>query len=121
MTTLAIAVAGALGAVTRYRIGVLAGTTSWPWPTLAINVVGSLLAGFVLGLGATRLSPTMSAAVTIGFLGAFTTFSAFSVHVVTLARDGRALAALAYVVGSVAVGVSAAYAGVHFGEHLGGS
>jgi CrcB protein len=121
VTTLAIALAGAAGAVTRYRLGVLAGSTGWPWPTLAINVVGSLLAGLVLGLAATRLSATTSAAITVGFLGAFTTFSALSVQTVTMLRDGRAAAAGAYVVGSVVLGLAAAYAGLRLGERLAGS
>ena len=118
MTTLAVALAGAAGAVARYRVGVLAGDTGWPWPTLAINVVGSFLAGGMLALAATRLSPTTSAAVTIGFLGAFTTFSALSVQTVSLVREGRAAAALAYVAVSVVAGLAAAYAGLQAGEAL---
>jgi CrcB protein len=118
VTTLAIALAGAAGAVTRYRIGVLTGGVAWPWPTFAINVAGSLLAGVVLGLAGSRLSPTTSTAITVGFLGAFTTFSALSVQTVTMLRDGRAAAAGAYVVGSVVLGLAAAYVGLQAGERL---
>lgn len=118
MTAAAIAVAGALGALARYGIGLLAGATGWPWPTLAINVVGSFLAGLLLEWATSRLSPVVGTAITVGFLGAFTTYSAFSVQVMTLVREGRPVVAGAYLVGSVALGLVAALAGLHLGDVL---
>lgn len=71
-----VGAAGALGALARYWIGTAIGVRSFPWATLAINVLGSFLLGFVLGgPGAGRWSPTTTTAVSVGFLGAFTTFS----------------------------------------------
>lgn len=119
MTTLAVAVAGALGAATRYWIGVAIGGRDFPWATLAINVVGSLLLGLVLGgPGMTRWSATTTTAVAVGFLGAFTTFSTFSTETVALLRSGRGAAALAYVAASVLLGVLAAWIGYRTGQRL---
>ncbi|HJR26822.1 MAG TPA: fluoride efflux transporter CrcB [Acidimicrobiales bacterium] len=107
-----IAVAGALGALARFGIGSAAGTTSFPWPTLGINVVGSFLLGVVLRAGGDHgWSDTAVTALGTGFLGAFTTFSTFSVEARSLLDDGRAGAALAYVLLSVVLGIAAAALG----------
>lgn len=86
---LGVVAAGAAGAVARFVVtGALQGSAaSLPWGTLAVNVAGS----FALGaLGAARLPPAVVAVAGTGFLGAFTTFSAFSVETVMLAeRQGR--------------------------------
>ncbi|HWH01844.1 MAG TPA: CrcB family protein [Pilimelia sp.] len=116
MTLLAIAAAGALGAVARYGVGVLAGPSGWPWPTLAINVAGSFLAGLLVEYGAVRLPATLATAVTVGFLGAFTTYSAFSVQTVALLRAGRGGAALGYVLLTLVLGLAAAAAGVRLAQ-----
>ena len=101
--------AGALGVLARYGVGLAVGTRSFPWSTLAINLVGSFLLGLVLG--ADRFSPDVRVAVTVGFLGAFTTFSTFAFEATDLVRDGRAPAAAAYVAASVVIGLGAAWAG----------
>ena len=108
---------GALGAVTRYWVGAAIGVRAFPWATLAINVVGSFLLGFVLGgPGVTRWSATVTTAVAVGFLGAFTTFSTFSFETVALLRSGRDAAALAYVAASILLGVLAAWIGYRTGQ-----
>lgn len=108
MTTVAVAVAGAIGAVVRYRIGVLVGVRTFPWATLGINVSGSFFLALVLaGPAASRWSPSMTAAVAVGLLGAFTTFSTFGYETVTLVRDDRLGLAAGYVTVSLVGGLSA--------------
>ncbi len=107
-----VGAAGALGALARYWIGASIGVRSFPWTTLAINVLGSFLLGLVLGgPGANRWSATTTTAVTIGFLGAFTTFSTFAFEATALLRVDRAGAALAYVTSSLLLGLGASAIG----------
>ena len=105
MMLLMVAVGGALGAVARYLasgwVQDLAGGF-FPWGTMAVNVSGSLLLGFVLvWLQGTLASPEVRQFVTIGFLGGFTTFSTFSFEAVAMLRDGEWWRAGGYVLGSV--------------------
>ena len=121
MRILLIAVAGAGGAVTRYGIGRAVGVRSFPWATLLINVTGSFLLALVLTVAtAKRWSPDVSAAIAVGFLGAFTTFSTFAWEGLTLGRTDRLPAAVAYVTASIALGLLAATAGLRLGEALTG-
>jgi CrcB protein len=110
-----IAAGGALGAVARY------GLSGWiqerggffPWGTLVVNVAGAFLLGFGFRyLEATAIPAEWRQAVTIGFLGAFTTFSTFSYEAVALVQDGDWSRAAAYVVGSVVLGLLAVAAGL---------
>ena len=94
---LAIAGGGALGAVARF--GVSTSVYRWlgrdfPWGTLAVNGLGSFAMGllFVLLLERALLAPELRAAVLIGFLGSFTTFSTFSLETLTLVEQGEAVA-----------------------------
>jgi len=118
VTALLVAVLGAAGALSRYAIGNAAGTTSFPWPTLAVNVAGCFALGVVLAVGAARWSPEVTTGVGVGFLGGFTTFSTFGVETQSLLRQERLGAAAAYVALSVVVGVAAAYAGTTLGRSL---
>jgi CrcB protein len=107
-----VALAGAAGALARYGIGSAAGTRSFPWATLGINLAGSLALGFLIRAGELRgWSTLVTVPLAVGFLGAFTTFSTFSVETQTLLRDGRPAAAGAYVSLSVLGGVALAAAG----------
>ncbi len=117
MRLLAIAAAGALGAVTRYGLGVAVGVRSFPWTTLSINVAGSFLLAFLLaGPLAQRWSSTVTLAVTVGFLGAFTTFSTFGYETIVLTSDDRISAAAAYVAASMVLGLGAAALGYWLGR-----
>lgn len=111
-----VAAGGALGAIARFLVS--AGVYQWlgtffPWGTLTVNVAGS----FAIGLLFSHLSDVAwfhSIArpfLVVGFLGAFTTFSAFSLDTVEMIEDGRALLALTYAVGSVVLCCLAAYLG----------
>ncbi|CAN5625875.1 hypothetical protein BH10ACT2_BH10ACT2_20580 [soil metagenome] len=107
-----VALAGATGALARYAIWLAVGARSFPWPTLAINLSGSLLLAFVLTFGTERgWSPSVTVPLAIGFLGAYTTFSTFSYETFALVRNHRAALAAIYVAVSVAGGILAALAG----------
>jgi len=116
-----VAIAGAAGALSRYGLGVAVGVRSFPWATLGINLVGSYLLGLVLVLGAERDWPeTTTIPLSIGFLGAFTTFSTFSYETYTLARTDQAGTAAVYVAASLVGGVLAAAAGYVTGKAVSG-
>ena len=117
MPTILIALAGALGAVLRYRIGVAVGVRSFPWSTLAINITGCFLIAFVVaGPLASRWSESTTSAIAVGFLGAYTTFSTFGYETFMLWKAGRVGAAAGYVALSVAVGLAATAAGYAAGR-----
>jgi CrcB protein len=110
--TAIVALAGSIGAVTRYRIGVAVGVRTFPWATLAINVTGCfLLAALLAGPGNGRWSMTATTAVAVGFLGAYTTFSTFGYETFTLLRTDRPAAAFGYVALSLAGGIGASALG----------
>ena len=117
-----IAVAGALGAVARYGLsgwvqGLSAGV--FPWGTLIVNLLGCLLLGFAFRvLQFSVLSPAVRGAVTVGFLGAFTTFSTFSFETLELVQEGRWGRALAYAGGSVVLGLLGVLVGLWIAASL---
>lgn len=119
MKTLLVALAGAAGAVLRYRIGIAVGAKSFPWATLGINLSGSFLLALVLaGPVATRWSSATSVALSVGLLGAYTTFSTFSYETVELLRSERLAAAAVYVAISTLGGLCAAGLGYALGRSL---
>ncbi len=114
---LAIALGGAIGAVGRHYVSVamtLLLGHGFPWGPLVANIAGSFLLGVLIETMALVWSPTveMRALLTVGVLGAFTTFSTFSLDVATLHERGATLALTGYVVASVAVSVLALFAGL---------
>lgn len=117
-----VALGGALGAVARYGLsgwvqGLAGGT--FPWGTLAVNVLGSLLLGFTVAwLQAAAFSADVRQFATIGLLGSFTTFSTFSFEAAALLRDGEWWAAAGYVAGSLGAGLVAVAAGYLVATHL---
>jgi len=108
----AVAIGGALGAVSRYfvagRVAHLLGMT-FPFGTLTVNVLGSFLLGLLVELFALKLSlpRPMQALLTTGFMGAFTTFSTFSMETVLLVERHTVLLAALYVGVSVVLGIAA--------------
>ncbi len=109
VTLSAVALGGAVGAVARYLVH--QGLTLWhgaaaAWSTLAVNVTGS----FLLGLAVATLMGrpgVLAPAVTVGLLGAFTTFSAFALDAVTLFKDRGIPVAALYVALSVSLSILA--------------
>jgi fluoride exporter len=119
VTWLLVGVAGAAGAVTRYGIARALPLTDFPWATFLVNVTGSFLLGLVLTWGAAgRLSPETTAAVAVGFLGAYTTYSTFSWELLSLGRGDQVALAVAYLVLSVVTGVLAAWLGFHLASAI---
>ncbi len=118
MTYLWVALGGALGSMARYATGIYVGRwlgTAFPWSTLLINVVGSFLIGAFAESFALRWDANQSTRVflVVGICGGYTTFSTFSLDIVTLLNRGEALVAGTYIVASVALGLAALYAGLH--------
>jgi len=114
---LVIALGGALGALSRYSLGVWI-SNKWnqgfPLHTFLINVSGAFLLGFLNILFIERLtvSPLWRLGIGIGFLGAFTTFSTFSNEVISLLEGGSLFTAGLYTLLSVVVGFTGAALGV---------
>lgn len=121
MQYLAIALGGALGALLRFlsSIGVhrLMGQ-SFPYGTLFVNVVGSLFMGFLYMVLTSRMELPIvwRAFFLVGLLGAFTTFSTFSMDTLQLLEKGDLLRALINVTGNVVLCVGAAWIGAMIGR-----
>ena len=111
---LLVGAGGFLGSVLRYLAGgavqAAARHEHFPWGTLTVNAVGCLLIGFIGGLAETRhvLSLEQRLLLITGFLGGFTTFSAFSLEALLLVQRGAPLAAASYVVASITLCLAAA-------------
>lgn len=122
-TTVGIAVAGAAGAMARYGIEAVVSRRSpgaFPWGTFVVNVTGAFLLGLLFTLLAERLTvaPWVRTTVTIGFLGAYTTFSTLSLETFRLIEDGAYLLAGLNSLGSLAAGLVAVYLGVVVGRAI---
>ncbi|GAB3808594.1 fluoride efflux transporter CrcB [Micromonospora zhanjiangensis] len=112
MTILLVALGAAVGAPLRYLTDRAVQTrhdSVFPWGTLTVNVAGSLLLGFLVGLPA---GPAATAVLGTGFCGALTTYSTFSYETLRLVQTGARFAALANVLASVVVGLGAGFAGL---------
>lgn len=114
---LAIAAGGALGAVLRHYVGLVTlsvAGNNFPWGTLGVNVIGSFAMGVLITYFAISWnpSPEIRGFLTVGLLGAFTTFSTFSLDVATLWERGAALAAMGYIMASVVLSIAALFAGM---------
>lgn len=110
---LAICIAACIGALLRWQLAEWLNPGSLvPWGTLAVNLIGGYLVGVCVGVFAARpeLDPVWRLALITGFLGAFTTFSAFSAEVVLMLqaqRYGLALGTTAlHLLGSLALTVA---------------
>jgi len=120
---LAIAAGGSVGAVMRFIVST--GIYSWlgrgfPYGTLVVNVIGSLLMGLLYELFLQRLSvsPEVRAVLLVGFLGAFTTFSTFSIETINLIEQGYLVKAIVNVLASVILCVLAAWVGLQIARQL---
>ena len=118
---LLVALGGALGSVLRYQLGAFvlhqAGTTQFPYGTFTVNVAGCLIAGLLAGLGEHFgfLSASVRLFLFTGFLGGFTTFSAFGVETIALVERGEWALAAAYVLLSVGCALAALWAALKLG------
>ncbi|HEY1133694.1 MAG TPA: CrcB family protein [Nocardioides sp.] len=118
-TVAGIAVAGGLGSALRYLVDttVRRHLPGYPLGTLAVNVTGSFLLGFVAALAAAgTLGPVVAPVLGAGLLGGYTTFSTASVEAVVLLEERRWRAAAAHTGGMLVLGVLAALAGWALGS-----
>lgn len=112
-----IALGGALGALARHGVNVTATHIvghGFPWGTLAANIMGSFFMGLLIASLAHfwQPSPAIKSMLVTGFLGAFTTFSTFSLDTVTLWERGALLQAGGYMAASVIFSITALIAGM---------
>lgn len=118
-----IAAGGAVGALMRFWVSngvyMLFGK-GFPYGTLAVNVIGSLTMGFLYVLLLERMDagPELRAAVIIGMLGAFTTFSTFSIETMNLIQAGDQLKAILNIVVSVSLSLVACWIGLILGRQI---
>ena len=122
-TAIGIAVAGAFGALARYGLEGFVSRRApgaFPWGTFVVNISGSFVLGLLFTLLTERMSvdPWLRSALTIGFLGAYTTFSTLSLETYRLLSDGALGLALANSLGSLGAGLIAVYLGVVSGRVL---
>jgi CrcB protein len=118
---IAIAVGGALGALSRFwatNLAELLFGTDFPYGILFVNIAGSFAIGivFILLVERSLLPNILGAGLMVGFLGAFTTFSTFSLQALGLMESGRFLAAAIYIAGSVVICIFAAALGMLIGR-----
>tara|TARA_R110000787_G_scaffold1497_13_gene6536 strand:- start:19619 stop:19999 length:381 start_codon:yes stop_codon:yes gene_type:complete len=115
---LSVAIGGALGACARYGVAQVMLRQlgpGYPYGTLFVNIVGSFLMGVLIELIALRWSPSPELRVLLvtGFLGGFTTFSAFSLDVALMVEKGEMLSAAGYILLSVILSIAGLFAGLH--------
>jgi len=116
-TTLAVAIGGALGAVSRYYLSMIAdrwNAGAFPLGTFTVNILGSLLIGvcFVIFMEKAHLAAAWRPLLVVGFLGALTTFSTYSLDALLLIQQGHYNTAFFYIVSSVLLCLLAAWAGM---------
>ena len=121
---LLISIGAVLGANARYLVSLWAAGrfgADFPYSTLIVNVTGSFALGLLVGLlsGRLALPEELRFLIGIGFLGAYTTFSSFSVETMTLLREQSAWYALLNVMANNVVGILAAFLGLFIARLLG--
>lgn len=117
-----IALGGSIGAVARYGISLWISssvTQTFPLGTFAVNMLGSILIGILFELSDSAIiTPEWRGFLMVGLLGAFTTFSTFSLETVQLVRDNELALAALNALGSVAIGLVCVYGGLYAGKVL---
>ena len=116
-----VALGGAAGAMARYGVAQWAGQRwggVFPWGTLAVNVTGSLIIGLLATLLGRGSDPALRLLLVTGFLGGYTTFSAYSAEALALVEARRWDVAALYISGSVTLGLAACGAGLALGRSL---
>lgn len=112
-----VALGGAVGAVGRYGVMSMAGAVAgigFPYGTLSVNIIGSLILGIFIEISALAWSPSheIRTLVVVGVLGSFTTFSMFSLDVINLVTRGETISALIYIGSSVLFSIGAIWLGI---------
>jgi len=120
---IAVALGGACGAVMRFWLAAAVQRTTggaFPWGTLFVNVLGSFVLGFLFIWLVERstVGELARLAITVGFLGAFTTFSTFSVETVRLMQEGAMAWALGNICLQILLGIGVAWLGMQLARAL---
>jgi CrcB protein len=114
---LLVGVGGFVGSVLRYLtsgfVFKLIGKPYFPYGTFAVNIIGCLLFGFLIGLSENRqlFTPETRMLIFVGFLGGFTTFSTFGYEVFSFARDGQIISLLVNILLHLVLGIGAVWLG----------
>lgn len=114
---LLVLLGGAIGTGCRFGmanlLAALFGLQNFPLATFTVNITGSFLIGFLAELFNERLpvTPEIRAAVLVGFLGGYTTFSSFAYEILTLSRKEEGLLGIAYCLASILLGLLAVWSG----------
>ena len=111
----AVAVGGAIGSLARVLLEQL-GAAASPWPSIIINVVGSLLLGVLAGAVFGTAPRWLIAGLGTGLLGGFTTMSGLAVHALLLAGSDGAGFAAGYLLASLVLGLGGALLGFTLGQ-----
>ncbi|WP_119391763.1 fluoride efflux transporter CrcB [Taklimakanibacter lacteus] len=119
--TLWVGIGGAIGAILRHFLNIVIARVSgsdFPWHTMLINISGSFAMGLLIALMAQRwnVSNELRAFLTIGILGGYTTFSAFSLDFAFLVERKAYMLAGAYALGSVVISLVAIFIGLALGR-----
>lgn len=114
---------GFFGSIARYWMSKLNLTWDFhsiPMGTLAVNIIGSFLIGFMLGIfmNSNLLHTNLKLFLVVGFCGGFTTFSSFTNENFLLLQNGQYLTALIYIGGSIIIGILAVFAGFLIANQL---
>ena len=123
MSIISIAIGGAAGSLCRYGMSngiyLLLGR-SFPYGTLAVNILGSFIMGsvYILMIERASISEELRAGITIGLLGAFTTFSAFSIETINLIESGEILKAGLNILFSVTLCIVGCWLGMNLSRQI---
>lgn len=118
-----VGLAGVLGALARFGLSALWNPNTpdvFPWGTMFCNLAGCLLLGFITFTEKLPISAGLRLAITTGFIGSFTTFSAFSYETVNMLNHDHVILAILYVFGSLWGGLASTWVGIRIGETVRG-
>ncbi len=113
-----IALGGAIGTILRYFTYESYGSTSWPYATLSVNLLGALLIGFFVTFITERIipNPKIRPFLAIGVLGAFTTESTFALDTYVMIHNGKLYSAIIYLLVTIVGGLAAVSTGIRLGR-----
>ena len=115
---LLVAIGGAIGSVCRYLLSGI-NVASWPWGIFAVNILGSLFIGLLVGLVSKGIvSPEIKLLLVTGFCGGFTTFSTFANESFSMMKAGDALQMALYLGASVVIGILAVWLGMNVSDTI---